>query len=57
MYVFEYVCASVCVCVPCECVSEFVRARVRVFSLAKLIFTRMRMHVRTWAEGGMEKNL
>ena len=53
--VFEYVCASMCVCVPFECVSEFVRVCVRVVSRAKRILTSMRMHVRTWAEGGKEK--
>ena len=36
MCVFEYVCASVCVCVPCECVSSFVRECVRVVSRANL---------------------
>ena len=57
MCVFEYVCASVCVCVPCECGSSFVRACVRVVSRAKRIFTRMRMHMRTWAEGEKEKDV
>ena len=59
MCVFEYVCASVCVCVPCECVSSFVSECVRVVSRANLfcIFSRMHMHVRTWEEGGKEKEV
>ena len=38
MCVFTYVCASVCVCVPCESVNAFVRACVRVVSRARRIF-------------------
>ena len=55
MYVCVCVCVCVRVCVPCKSVSAFVRACVRVVSRASPIFTRMRMHVRLWEEGGKEK--
>ena len=51
--VFAYVCVRVYV--PCKSVSAFVRVCVRVVSRASNIFTRMRMHVRKWEEGGKEK--
>ena len=57
MCVRTYVCVCVCVRVrvPCKNVSAFVRACVRVVSRASPIFTRLRMHVRKWDEGGKEK--
>ena len=55
MCVFSYVYASVCVCVPDDSVSAFGRACVRVVLRAIRLFTRVRIHVRTWAEGGKEK--
>ena len=51
--VFAYVCA--CVCMPFNSVCAFVRECLRVVSRASPIFTRMRMHVRLWEEGGKEK--
>ena len=55
--VSAYVCVCVCVCqmcvcVPCESVFAFVRACIRKVSRARRFFTRMRMHLRTWAEVG-----
>ena len=49
------VCMHACVCIPCQSVSAFVRECLRVVSRASPIFTRMRMHVRLWEEGGKEK--
>ena len=49
------VCVFVRVCVPCKSVSAFVRACVLVVSRVSPIFTRVRMHVRLWEQGGKAK--
>ena len=48
-------CVRAFVCVPCESVCAFVRACVRIVSRASRIFSRLRMPMRKWAEGGKEK--
>ena len=50
------VCVRKCVCVIFLCTKKkFVRACVREVLGARRIITRLRMHVRTWAEGGEGK--
>ena len=49
-------CVRACVCaVQCECECVRLCVCVRVFSRASHIFTRMRMHVLKWEEGGKKK--